>query len=52
MYSPVIAPETPTLVSEKVPVMPVMWSAPGVEPGETHKVPEVLIPFPANEKLN
>jgi hypothetical protein len=50
-YSPVIAPETPTFVSENVPLMPVISSTPVVELCETLKVPEALMPPPLNEKL-
>lgn len=49
--SSVIAPEIPSLVSANVPVMPVISSKPGVEVGETVKVPELVMLLPLNEKL-
>jgi hypothetical protein len=51
-YSPVIARETPTFVSETGPLMPVISSTPAVEVGETLNVPEALMPPPLNEKLS
>ena len=54
VYNPVIAPETPTFVSEKFPLMPVISyaSVPGTAEFETVMRPEALTPLPSKETLN